>query len=119
MTACTRPSAFDEVDLGQTIENLCNDLAGLAGDGHAVDLTAEPGLMVPYRKAVALSLIATELVTNAFKYAANPAGGGRVEVSVSASGPGEIQLRVCDDGARPARRLGGRQGPRQGVGAAA
>ena len=89
----------DEVDLGQTIENLCNDLAGLAGDGHAVDLTAEPGLMVPYRKAVALSLIATELVTNAFKYAANPTGGGRVEVSVSASGPGEVQLRVCDDGA--------------------
>ncbi|TXN40954.1 histidine kinase dimerization/phosphoacceptor domain -containing protein [Methylobacterium sp. WL7] len=89
---------FDEVDLGQTIENLCNDLAGLAGEGHAVDLSAEPGLMVPYRKAVALSLIATELVTNAFKYAANPAGGGRVEVSVSASGPGEVQLRVCDDG---------------------
>ena len=90
---------FDEVDLGQTIESLCNDLAGLAGDGHAVDMSAEPGLMVPYRKAVALSLIATELVTNAFKYAANPAGGGRVEVSVSASGPGEVQLRVCDDGA--------------------
>jgi light-regulated signal transduction histidine kinase (bacteriophytochrome) len=90
---------FDEVDLGQTIESLCNDLAGLAGDGHAVDMSAEPGLMVPYRKAVALSLIATELVTNAFKYAANPAGGGRVEVKVSASGPGEVQLRVCDDGA--------------------
>ncbi|MGU3464116.1 histidine kinase dimerization/phosphoacceptor domain -containing protein [Methylobacterium sp. C33D] len=90
---------FDEVDLGQTIESLCNDLAGLAGDGHAVDMSAEPGLMVPYRKAVALSLIATELVTNAFKYAANPAGVGRVEVSVSASGPGEVQLRVCDDGA--------------------
>jgi two-component system, chemotaxis family, sensor kinase Cph1 len=90
---------FDEVDLGQTIESLCNDLAGLAGEGHAVDLSAEPGLMVPYRKAVALSLIATELVTNAFKYAANPAGGGRVEVTVSASGPGEVQLRVCDDGA--------------------
>ncbi|MDP4001869.1 histidine kinase dimerization/phosphoacceptor domain -containing protein [Methylobacterium sp. NEAU K] len=89
---------FDEVDLGQTIESLCNDLAGLAGEGHAVDLSAQPGLMVPYRKAVALSLIATELVTNAFKYAANPAGGGRVEVSVTASGPGEVQLRVCDDG---------------------
>jgi two-component system, chemotaxis family, sensor kinase Cph1 len=89
----------DEVDLGQTIESLCNDLAELAGDGHAVNLSAEPGLMVPYRKAVALSLIATELVTNAFKYAANPEGVGRVDVSVSASGPGAVQLRVCDDGA--------------------
>lgn len=91
--------SVEEVDLGQTIESLCNDLAGLAGEGHAVDMTAEPGLMVPYRKAVALSLIATELVTNAFKYAATPAGGGRVAVSVSAAGPDAVQLRVCDDGA--------------------
>ncbi len=62
--------------LGQTIESLCKDLAGLAGDGHSVDLTIERGMMVPYRKAVALSLIATELVTNAFKYAATPSGEG-------------------------------------------
>ncbi|MEA1830703.1 histidine kinase dimerization/phosphoacceptor domain -containing protein [Methylobacterium durans] len=90
--------SVEEVDLGQTIENLCSDLAGMAGDGHAVDLVAEPGVMVPYRKAVALSLIATELVTNAFKYAANPAGGGRIEVSVSSSGGGGVRLRICDDG---------------------
>ncbi|GJD57094.1 histidine kinase dimerization/phosphoacceptor domain -containing protein [Methylobacterium dankookense] len=88
---------IEEVDLGQTIESLCKDLAGIAGDGHAVDLTAESGLMVPYRKAVALSLIATELVTNAFKYGTNRPGEGRVEVTVSAAGPG-VQLRVCDDG---------------------
>ena len=107
---------FDEVDLGQTLESLCNDLAGLAGEGHAVDLSAEPGLMVPYRKAVALSLIATELVTNAFKYAANPAGGGRVEVSVSAAGPGEVQLRVCDDGAGLPDDWADAKAPRQGLG---
>lgn len=90
---------IEEVDLGQTIENLCNDLVGMAGGTHAVDLTAEPGLMVPYRKAVALSLIATELVTNAFKYAAKPAGGSRVSVSVSAGAAvGAVRLRVCDDG---------------------
>lgn len=89
---------IEQVDLGQTIENLCADLAGLAGEGYAVDLTAEPGLMVPYRKAVALSLIATELVTNAFKYAVNPAGGARVAVSVSGVVAGTVQLRVCDDG---------------------
>lgn len=89
----------DEVDLGQTIESLCKDLAGLAGDGHSVDLTVERGMMVPYRKAVALSLIATELVTNAFKYASTPTGGGRVEVTVSAADKeGGVQLKVCDDG---------------------
>ena len=32
----------EEVDLGQTIEALCTDLAGMAGGGHAVDLTANP-----------------------------------------------------------------------------
>ncbi|WP_246696656.1 histidine kinase dimerization/phosphoacceptor domain -containing protein [Methylobacterium planeticum] len=89
--------SVEEVDLGQTIENLCSDLAGMAGDGHAVDLVAEPGLMVPYRKAVALSLIATELVTNAFKYAGSP-DGGRVAVTVSAGGAGVVRMRICDDG---------------------
>jgi len=89
---------IEEVDLGQTIENLCRDLAALAGEGHAVDMTAETGLMVPYRKAVALSLIATELVTNAFKYGSRESGVGRVAVRVSAAGTG-VQLRVCDDGA--------------------
>ncbi len=88
---------IEEVDLGQTIESLCRDLAELAGEGHAVDLTAEAGLMVPYRKAVALSLIATELVTNAFKYGMREPGAGRVAVQVSAAGAG-VQLRVCDDG---------------------
>ncbi|MBE7198072.1 MAG: GAF domain-containing protein [Parafilimonas terrae] len=88
----------DEVDLGQTIESLCKDLAGLAGEGHSVDLTVERGMMVPYRKAVALSLIATELVTNAFKYATTATGGGRVEVTVSAADSGGVQLKVCDDG---------------------
>ncbi|MET7246221.1 histidine kinase dimerization/phosphoacceptor domain -containing protein [Methylobacterium sp. EM32] len=89
--------SVEEVDLGQTIENLCADLVGMAGEGHAVDLEAEPGLMVPYRKAVALSLIATELITNAFKYAFAEAGG-RVAVCVSGETEGRIRLSVCDDG---------------------
>ncbi|KTS14630.1 histidine kinase [Methylobacterium indicum] len=89
--------SVEEVDLGQTIENLCADLAGMAGEGHAVDLEAEPGLMVPYRKAVALSLIATELITNAFKYAYAEAGG-RIAVSVAGEAEGRIRLSVCDEG---------------------
>ncbi|TNC05361.1 GAF domain-containing protein [Methylobacterium terricola] len=89
--------SVEEVDLGQTIENLCADLAGMAGEGHAVDLDAEPGLMVPYRKAVALSLIATELITNAFKYAFAESGG-RVAVSVTGETEGRVRLSVCDDG---------------------
>jgi len=90
--------SVEDVDLGQTIENLCRDLSGMAGDGHSIGITAATGVMVPYRKAVALSLIATELVTNAFKYASREAGGGHIAVSVSDEGGGRVRLRVCDDG---------------------
>ncbi len=106
----------DEVDLGQTIESLCKDLAGLAGEGHSVDLTVERGMMVPYRKAVALSLIATELVTNAFKYATKATGGGRVEVTVSAAESGGVQLMVCDDGAGLPEDWAESKGSAQGTG---
>ncbi len=87
----------EEVDLGQTIEHLCADLAVMAGERHTLALDAEAGLMVPYRKAVALSLIATELVTNAFKYAYD-AEGGRVEVSIAGASEGRVRLSVCDEG---------------------
>ncbi|MFE1600165.1 histidine kinase dimerization/phosphoacceptor domain -containing protein [Methylobacterium sp. ID0610] len=94
-----RTASVDEVDLGQTIENLCADLAVMAGDRHTLALDAEPGLMVPYRKAVALSLIATELVTNAFKYAYDDdAAGGRVAVSVAGEPEGRVRLSVRDEG---------------------
>ncbi|MCJ2018949.1 GAF domain-containing protein [Methylobacterium sp. E-065] len=88
----------EDVDLGQTIEVLCRDLSGMAGDGQTVGITADAKVMVPYRKAVALSLIATELVTNAFKYASTDAGKGHVEVSVRDEGDGRVRVRVCDDG---------------------
>ncbi|WP_163208657.1 ATP-binding protein, partial [Citrobacter freundii] len=42
--------------------------------------------------------IATELVTNAFKYGAKPVGGSRVAVHVSGITAGSVRLRVCDDG---------------------
>ncbi|WP_342151153.1 histidine kinase dimerization/phosphoacceptor domain -containing protein [Methylorubrum sp. SB2] len=96
--------SLEEVDLGQTIQALCDDLAGMAGDAHSVAMTAETGLMVPYRHAVALSLITTELVTNAFKYAGRPDRGAHITVTVKgrkddeARGEGAVRLTVCDDG---------------------
>ena len=55
---------------------------------------ALPPLNTP---AVALSLIATELITNAFKYAFAEAGG-RVAVRVAGEAEGRVRLSVCDDG---------------------
>ncbi len=89
--------SVEEVDLGQTIENLCADLAGMAGKGHAVDLDAEPADgALP--KAVALSLIATELITTPSSTPTRmPAG--RVAVSVA----GETEGRIASRSAMKAR----------------
>lgn len=87
-----------DVDLGQTIEALCRDLAGLGGERRELDLKAERGVMVPYRKAVALCLIATELVTNAWKYAYQGDAGGAIEILVGRHEEGGLKLRVCDQG---------------------
>ena len=89
---------LSEVDLGQTVETLCLDLAGVTGADKDMELVAERGLMVPYRKAVALCLIATELVTNAWKYAYPGQNSGVVEVVVGRHGDGGLQLRVRDKG---------------------
>jgi two-component system, chemotaxis family, sensor kinase Cph1 len=91
--------SMQEVDLGQTIERLCNDLAGMAGDKRGLELEAHAGLMVPYRTAVGLALVATELVTNALKYAypAEEIGDVRVVVTPQVDGAG-VCLTVSDHG---------------------
>jgi photoactive yellow protein len=89
----------ESVDLGETLRRLCGDLAaGMTGAAQRLGVEAEPGLIVPSRTAVALSLIATELVTNALKYAYEPGEPGRVEVSARAGSAGGVELRVCDFG---------------------
>lgn len=89
----------ENVDLGQTLRQLCEDLAaGVTGADQRVHVRAEQGLMVASRTAMALSLIATELVINALKYAYEPGEPGHVEVSVKAPSEGRLELRVCDAG---------------------
>ena len=87
------------VDLGETLQRLVDDLAAsMGGDGRDLAVEAEAGLMVSSQSAIALSLIATELVTNAVKYAYEPGEPGRVEVKARSWDDGKIELRVCDNG---------------------
>ena len=96
----------ESVDLGRTLGRLCQDLEeGMAGAQRRLEITAEPALMVPSRVAVVLALIATELITNALKYAYAPGEEGLIEVSLRArSGAADgregagIEMRVCDAG---------------------
>ncbi|MFC1456487.1 histidine kinase dimerization/phosphoacceptor domain -containing protein [Microvirga arabica] len=104
----------EEVDVGQTVESLCTDLAELAGDGSRLEVEAQPGIMVPYKTGVALALIATELVTNAFKYAQSEDDIGTVRVGIGIEAQGRVCLSVSDSGpglppdwkTRPKRGLG-------------
>ena len=94
-----RAEDIENVDLGATLHRLCDDLAfGMTGAERRLAVATEPGLMVPSRVAVALSLIATELVTNALKYAYRPGEEGPVEVSIRGRDGGGVELRVCDAG---------------------
>ncbi|MBL6459114.1 sensor histidine kinase [Belnapia sp. T6] len=90
---------IESVDLGETLRRLCDDLAaGVAGAAQRLEVEADSGLTVSSRTAVALSLVATELVTNALKYAYGPGEPGRVEVSAKARPSGGVEVRVCDFG---------------------
>ncbi|WP_207486024.1 histidine kinase dimerization/phosphoacceptor domain -containing protein [Arenibaculum pallidiluteum] len=87
------------VDLGQTVRNLCNDLAAMAGPLRHLAATVEPGIHVDSAVAVSLALVTAELVTNAFKYAYAPDEDGGVAVSVARSQDAAmILLRVADQG---------------------
>ena len=90
---------IESVDLGQTLRQLCSDLsAGMTGAEQRLDVDADNGLMVSSQAAVALSMVATELVTNALKYAYAPGEQGEVEISLKARPAGGVELRVCDTG---------------------
>ena len=94
-----RSEDIESVDLGETLRQLCGDLAaGMAGAAQRLEVEATPGLTVSSRTAVALSLVATELVTNALKYAYEPGEPGRVEVRAKARPSGGVEVRVCDFG---------------------
>ena len=92
-------SGAQTVDLGQSLQQLCADLTGgMAGDGRSVEVEADAGLMVPSEVAVALSLIATELVTNAIKYAYAEGEDGSVRLSLRTREASGLAMTVCDEG---------------------
>jgi chemotaxis family two-component system sensor kinase Cph1 len=104
----------EEVDVGQTVESLCIDLAELAGNGSRLEVEAQPGIMVPYKTGVALALIATELVTNAFKYAQSDNDIGTVRVGVGIEREGRVCLSVSDSG--PGLPPDWKRHPKRGLG---
>lgn len=88
-----------QVDLGESLRQLCADLElGVQSREGLVAVEADDGLMVPSATAVALSLIATELVTNAIKYAYPGDKTGPVSLTLRRDPKGKLVLTVCDEG---------------------
>ena len=65
-------------------------------DGIALQVVANGDVSLCPERAMAIGLYLNEVVTNSLKHAF-PAGIGRIDVDLDASGP-EVELRISDDG---------------------
>jgi two-component sensor histidine kinase len=83
------------VPVSAYLEGLVQDVwsATLSEPTPSIVLSIEPDLVLPASRMVAVGLVVTELVTNAFKY-----GGGRVQIGVHRAQADTVEVTVADDG---------------------
>jgi len=101
------------LDLGAYLRDVCGDL-NLSSSDCTVEITAPDGVRVATDRAIPLVLIATELITNAVKYAYPGEQKAKVRVTLASRDEEHLVLTVADDGvglpaefdARPVRGLG-------------
>jgi two-component sensor histidine kinase len=85
------------LDLGDYLRDVCGDL-NLSASRCSVEVTADDGVRLSTDRAIPLALIATELITNAAKYAYAGQETGTVRIVVARRGNEHIAMRVSDDG---------------------
>lgn len=85
----------ESVEFKQYLENLCRDLSGMAPDasGESAIVVDATKLQLPTTIGIPLAFIASELITNAIKYAK-----GRITVGLQKTADNRYALSVCDDG---------------------
>jgi PAS domain S-box-containing protein len=89
---------YQRVEAGHLVENLVKEL-GESTIPVGVHLGTDCGeCLVPTRTAVALGIVANELVTNAAKHAFSELEGGAISVSLTSGAPEEVILQVRDNG---------------------
>jgi two-component sensor histidine kinase len=86
------------LDLGGYLRDVCSDL-NLSASGCQVEVNVADGVRVTTDRAIPLALIATELTTNAAKYAYPGKSGGKIRVTLAKEGDSHVALTVGDGGA--------------------
>lgn len=87
-----------ELPVGPYLEELCQEIVDSSGN-RSVTCRVDSGPMVfEFERLVTLSLLISEVVTNALKHAFTPDAPGSISVSLDTSDDGHLELRVLDDG---------------------
>ena len=107
------------IDMPNFLTELCNQLFQAMGEvpGRRIALTIEASpLQMSSDQAVPLSLVVTEAVSNAVKYAFPGGREGRIRVTLTTDGS-TADLVIVDDGVGiPAGKIETETGPRDGIG---
>ncbi|HEX8654852.1 MAG TPA: histidine kinase dimerization/phosphoacceptor domain -containing protein [Allosphingosinicella sp.] len=96
----SKSETSQSVDLATYLGDLCGALRPITETDDCVLLEtgADEGMLVHADIAIPLGIVATELVTNAVKYAFPPPACGTIRVEARRSAEGECTLTVSDDG---------------------
>lgn len=93
-------SSLEEVELDGYLGRLVQEIAEAYGaDARAISIRSEiePIMLAP-SQVTPVGLIVTELITNAFKHAFGPGGGGEILLRARLINVDEIEITVRDDG---------------------
>jgi len=92
-----RTRKIHSLDLGEYLSDVCRDLEDLAA--HAdVSVSVAEGVQIATSRAIPISLLVTELITNAAKHAYAPDAVCRIWVTLRRDGVGRIAISVRDEG---------------------
>ena len=96
----SKSETAQSVDLALYLIDLCAALRPITerDDCVLLESEAEDGIAIHADIAIPLGIVATELITNAVKYAFPPPACGTIRVDARRRGESEVELIVSDDG---------------------